>query len=90
MLKPTNDFSRGCVLLYKRGEKNQIALHHLRVGSRMNVFGLQMANKGMLIYSVLWCITAQSDISNGVPCSGKLLVLAIRTTSEAGDLVSVI
>lgn len=32
------------------------------------MFGLHMAHKGIVIYCVLWCITAQSDISNGAGC----------------------
>ena len=64
-------FSLGFVVVHKEEEKNvknKIALHHLWVGSKINVFGLQMPHKGILIYSVLWCITAQSDISNWVGC----------------------
>lgn len=38
------------------------------VGRKINVFGLQMVHKGILIYSVLWRITAQSNISNGAGC----------------------
>lgn len=70
MLKLSDDFS-GDLLWFIREEgekKNQKALHHLWVGGKINVFGLQMAHIGILIYSVLWCITAQSDISNGVGC----------------------
>lgn len=63
-------FSWGFVVVYKgRGKKNQKALHHLWVGRKINVFGLQMAHIGILIYSVLRCITAQSDISNRVGCA---------------------
>lgn len=63
-------FSWGFVVVYNgRGKKNQKALHHLWVGRKINVFGLQMAHIGILIYSVLRCITAQSDISNGVGCA---------------------
>lgn len=54
-------FSQGSLTFTGRNNKN--ALHHLRAGSKINVFGLWTAHKGILIYSVLWCITAQSDRS---------------------------
>lgn len=55
------------------------------------MFGLQMAHKGILIYSALWCIIAQSDISNGVGCvQVNWWDSHYAQQSEAGNLVSVI
>lgn len=80
MHKPTDGFSRGFVVVYNEKKIIKMRRHSVWLGNKINVFVLQMAHKGILIYSVLWCITAQSDISNGVGvCSGKLVVLALRT-----------
>lgn len=91
MLKLTDDFPGDLLWFTGKKKKNQIALHLPWVGSKINVFGLQMAHKGILIYSVLWCITAQSDISNGVGCvQVNWSYSHYVQQSEAENLVSVI
>lgn len=76
-LKTHTWFFSGSVVVYKGGgtkKKSHCTIPEL--GSKINVFGLQMAHKGILIYSTLWCVTAKSDISNGAGvCSGKLVAL---------------
>lgn len=47
--------------------KNQIALHLTKVGRKLMCFGCRWSTK-VFWFSVLWCVTAQSDISNGVGC----------------------
>lgn len=45
-----------------------------KFAEKTHMFGLQMAHKGVVIYSALWHITAERHISSGDGCSDKLLV----------------
>lgn len=61
-------FVRICYALQEEHLKAQCPL---RVWRKINVFGLQTAHSGFLIYRVLRCITAGSDISKAVQVNWK-------------------
>lgn len=70
MLRLADDFPEDLLWFTakKTKQKNQIVLNQPVVGRKIKVFGLQMAHEGILIYSVLWCNTAESNTPKGAGC----------------------